>query len=148
MVWGAISMFKKFKLIRIEGTLDAEQYQAQILTKFVPEMPRATRKKLVLMQDGATAHTAASTQQWLSDHTVEQLPWWPANSPDMNPIENVWGWMEKNLKDRQCRTNDELWNAVQDAWDAIPMSQITSLFEKMPKRLKALRKSKGGNTKY
>ena len=107
MVWGAISQFKKYPLILIEGTLDAVQYQHQILEKFAPQMPRASRKRLILTQDGATAHTAASTTQWLQMQNVELFLWWPANSPDANPIENVWSWMEKRLKHRQCANGDD-----------------------------------------
>ena len=111
-------------------------------------MPRAGSKRLILMQDGAIAHTAASTTQWLQMQNVELFPWWPANSPDANPIENVWSWMEKRLKHRQYHTNEELWESLQRCWDNVPMGMIKKLFESMPRRLRAIRKARGGNIKY
>ena len=110
--------------MRVEGTLGAEQYQTQILQEFIKHVPRATRKRPVLMQDGATSHTAASTQAWLKEKNVKVLGWWPANSPDANIIENVWAWMARYLKKRDCRTDDALWEAVKKAWEAVPMDFI------------------------
>ena len=62
MVWGAISSTRVFPLIRIEGTLNADEYIVQILTKFVPKLSRATSKRVIFMQDGATPHTAAKSK--------------------------------------------------------------------------------------
>ena len=73
---------------------------------------------------------------------------WPSNSPDLNPIENLWGYMEHKLKNRVCATNEELWEQIQSVWDSIPLSYIQSLFDSMPKRLRAVKKKNGGTIKY
>ncbi len=58
----------------------------------------------IFQQDLAPAHTAKSTKSWLNDHGAGVLDW-PANSPDLNPIENLGYCQEKNEKQetKECR---------------------------------------------
>lgn len=46
--------------------------------------------KVIFQQDNAPIHTAVSTKKWFQDFGIELLPW-PALTPDLNPIENLWG---------------------------------------------------------
>lgn len=145
MVWGAICRTHTFPLVRVVGTLDAHQYRKQILRKFVPLM---SGTQLVLQQDGAPRHTAHSTVEFLNRRNVPRLATWPANSPDLSPIENVWSWMEDRLKNRMCRTDDELWDCVQAAWAAVTPAILENLFDSMPRRLRLVRKHAGGSIRY
>ena len=131
MVWGAISQTRKYPLIRVRGTLNAQEYISQILTPFLRAMPRASRRKPRLMQDGATCHTAVDAMTWL----------------DSNNVENAWaeclGMDGKETKKASVPTHDELWEAVKAAWDAVSMKLVKTLYESMPRRLKMVRKSQG-----
>lgn len=51
-----------------------------------------------LMQDGALSHTCVATQKFLAENEVNVLPFWPAYSPDLNIIENLWSYMKRDLK--------------------------------------------------
>ncbi len=53
--------------------------------------------EFIFQQDLAPAHTAKSTKNWLNDHGVGVLDW-PANSPDLNPIENLWGIVKRKMR--------------------------------------------------
>ena len=75
---------------------------------------------------------------------------WPANSPDKNPIEHLWGYMKARLDEypEAPRNMQELWERVQDVWTTIPSEYIKELYESTPRRIKALYDNKGGLTKY
>ncbi len=54
----------------------------------------------IFQQDLAPAHTAKSTKSWLNDHGVGVLDW-PANSPDLNPIESLWGIFKRKMRNKR-----------------------------------------------
>ncbi len=62
---------------------------------------------LIFQQDLAPAHTAKSTKSWLNDHGVGVLDW-PANSPDLNPIDNLWGIVKRKMRNKRPKNADEL----------------------------------------
>ncbi len=87
MIWGAMSSVGVGPLCFLKTNITAPVYQ-DILEHFM--LPSADQlfkdADFIFQQDLATAHTAKSTKSWLNDHGVGVLDW-PANSPDLNPIE-------------------------------------------------------------
>lgn len=45
------------------------------------------------MQDGAPAHNAWQTKEFLESNKINKF-YHPSCSPDLNPIESIWGWMK------------------------------------------------------
>ncbi len=100
----------------------------------------------IFQQDLAPAHTAKSTKSWLNDHGVGVLDW-PANSPDLNPIENLLYCQEENEKQE---TKKGRWaeghcqrNLGFHTTSAVPQTDHL-----MPRRIEAVIKAKGAPTKY
>ncbi len=89
MIWGAMSSAGVGPLCFLKTNVTAPVYQ-EILEHFM--LPSADQlfkdADFIFQQDLAPAHTAKSTKSWLNDHGVGVLDW-PANSPDLNPIENL-----------------------------------------------------------
>ncbi len=101
----------------------------------------------IFQQDLAPAHNAKSTKSCLNDHGVGVLDW-PANSPDLNPIENLWGIVKRKMRNKSPKNADELKATVKETWDSIPPQQCHKLTTSIPRRIEPVIKSKGAPTKY
>lgn len=97
-----------------------------------------------LLMDKAPAHTASSTAQWLQRNGTRVVDSWPGNSPDLNPIENLWGWMKRKLYQREVQSVDQLKEAIQQVWDEVPDYMLSKLMCSMPKRLQRVVDKQGG----
>ncbi len=89
MVWGCTSAYVMGSLHVLEGTMNAERYIKVIEQHMLPSRWRLFHgRPCVFQQDNAKPHTAATTA-WLRSRRVRVLNW-PAWSPDISPIENIW----------------------------------------------------------
>ncbi len=86
--------------------------------------------------------TLPKLQSWFNDHGVTVLDW-PANSPDLNPIENLWGIVKRKMRDTRPNHADELKATVKETWASIPPQQCHKLITSMPRRIEAVIKAKG-----
>ena len=81
------------------------------------------------------------------DHGITVLDW-PANSPDLIPIENLWGIAKRKMKDMRPNNAKELKAAIKASWSSITPQQCHRLIASMPCRIKAEIHAKGAQTKY
>ncbi len=148
IIWGAMSSAGVGPLCLLKTNVTAPVYQ-EILEHFM--LPSADQHfkdaDFIFQQDLAPAHTAKSTKSWLNDHGVGVLDW-PANSPDLNPIENLWGIVKSKMRDTRPNNADELKAAIKETWASIPPQQCHKLITSMPRRIEAVIKAKGAPTKY
>ncbi len=121
-------------------TVTAPVYQ-EILEHFM--LPSAD---FIFQQDLAPAHTVKSTKSRLNDHDVGLLDW-PANSPDLNTIENLWSIVKRKMRNKRPKNADELKATVKETCASIPPQQCHKLIPSMPRRNKAVIKAKGAPTK-
>ena len=79
-----------------------------------------------------------------------QVMTWPAQSPDLNPIEHLWIHLKRKLGEYEepPRGINELWERIQVVWDGIPAEECQKLIESMPRKIEAVLRAKGGYTKY
>ncbi len=148
MIWAAMSSAGVGPLCFLKSTVNAAIYQ-EILEHFM--LPSADKlygdADFIFHQDLAPAHTDKGTKSWFNDHGVTVLDW-PANSPDLNPIENLWGIVKRKMRDTRPNNADELKAAIKATWASIPPQQCHKLITSMPRRIEAVIKAKGAPTKY
>ncbi len=132
----------------LKSTVNTTIYQ-EILEHFM--LPSADKlygdADFIFQQDLAPAHTVKGTKSWFNDHGVTVLDW-PANLPDLNPIENLWGIVKRKMRDTRPNNADDLKAAIKETWASIPPQQCHKLITSMPRRIEAVIKAKGAPTKY
>jgi hypothetical protein len=147
MVFGAISRNYKSPLIRINGSETAQVYremleQSGIITA-MHELHRRDAEWInpwIFQDDGASPHRAIETRKWLSERCFILPPelHWPAHSPDLNPIEQLWNILKQKLDVKQIKTPDELFQAAVQLWDEIDMATINNLVDSFRARLETV----------
>jgi hypothetical protein len=148
MFWGCFSKMGMGPLVAITGSMGAESYLKLLKDHFYPAYEDGI-EDLVFMQDNAPCHKARQVMQFFEDKGIDTLPW-PPQSPDMNPIENLWALMKRKLKDYKTlpANRDELIARFTDIWYNLPEQTVDSLADSAFKRLEAVRRAKGGPSKY
>lgn len=151
MVWSVISHKGPGRLYIVKGTMRQDQYKTVLETRLIPQIRDwfADGESFHFMQDGAPCHTAKSVKAFLQTKNIPLLDW-PGNSPDMNPIENVWEILKRKMKGENITTKEQLIARLISVWnhDDEMLTSIKTCIESMPRRIAALIKAKGGPTKY
>ena len=163
MVWGMMSFqaLSELHFLPPKQTINAAYYVEDILTKvcltslnrtadigsilerkFMPNMSNA-----VFMQDGAPAHTAIRTQKWCRENLASfwEKKEWPGNSPDLNPIENLWAILKSKLEEKEPANNLEtLKFQLKLVWSEIQPILLENLVSGMPNRIQKCIQMGGG----
>lgn len=150
MVWGAFSFSGTMELQEVQGRQTAAGYVQMLQRAFLmTEGPRLCGNDWVFQQDNATVHNARRTRDFFQENNITLLAH-PACSPDLNPIENLWGWMAREVykNGQQFQTVDGLRAAVFTTWRNVPTHLMETLASSMPKQIFEVINNNGGATHY
>ena len=150
-VWGCLSSSGVGDLVKINGIMTAEEYKQILIHHAIPSGIRLIGRGFYLQQDNDPKHSARSTKSYIARKEAEgafELLDWPSQSPDLNIIEAVWEYMDREKAKRQPSNIDELWDSLRDIWNHIPQLYIDNLFKSMTKRINAVHTAKGYHCKY
>jgi transposase len=149
-VWGWISAVSPGVMLHVEERLNSGVYIRILENVMRPSVTRVyPNQNFIFQQDNCSVHTSHRVATWFQDQNINVLDW-PSRSPDVNPIENMWGFLVRHLqKQRQIyRNRQELLTAITDAWHALPQDYIRNLCLSMPNRLRKVLDANGAVTKY
>ena len=102
---------------------------------------------IIFQQDNDPKHICKKVKEWLEEQDFETMVW-PAQSPDLNPIEHLWSYLKRRLAEYEHPPNRilQLWERIQEVWEGIPVEECQKLIKSMPRRVQAVVKAKGGYT--
>jgi len=151
MIWSVINYKGTGRLYIVDGTMRQQQYLSVLETRFLPQVKEwFPNSEFILMHDSAPCHEAKSVSEWLKKSKIHVLDW-PGNSPDMNPVENVWEALKKEIsKDHIITNKKNLIEQLIKAWNSVTEIQqiVKNCIHSMPRGVPALIKVKGGFKKY
>lgn len=148
MVWGCFAAHAVGSLHHIEGIMDQHVFHNILVNVITPDMIRLfPDDDYMFQQDNDPKHTAKINKAYMAEH-INHIDGWPAQSPDLNPIENLWSILDQRLRSRVCNSEQELLIILREAWNALEPDLLTRLVDSMPRRIQAVIDSNGYATKY
>ena len=122
IVWGCMTWEGVGYACKIDGKMDADLY-CQILEEDLMRSLSYHQKfsaQIMFQQDDDPKHTSKKAQTWFHTKGIEVMQW-PAQSPDLNPIEHLWNHMKRKLEEYENPPNSvkELWEQFEVEWDKI-----------------------------
>ncbi|GFY18898.1 transposable element Tcb1 transposase [Trichonephila clavipes] len=118
MVWGGIGYHSRTPLIRIAVTLNSQRCFSEVLDPVVLHYYQGLATAIFQL-DNVRSHVSRIVQMFFVNHQIELLPW-PARSPDLSPIENMWSMVDQRLTQPPAVTPHQLWQRVEASWSVVP----------------------------
>jgi transposase len=149
IIWAAIGHNGKSDIVFIDKRMNANDYR-NLLEDHLDNIKKTIGPKdLIFQQDNAPIHRAKANNKWFKAKKVELLEW-PALSPDLNPLENVWGILARHVygKGKQYESKEELKKAIKIEWAKISIKDLRKHTGSMPDRIFETITQLGNKTKY
>lgn len=136
MVWGAFSYNGTTDIVFLEGRQNSEDYQKLLEVQLLPFGELLGGHEWIYQQDKCSIHVSKSTMQWFRRNQVTVMDW-PSLSPDLNPMENLWGMLARDVyaNGRQFATVQDLKLQIERSWFSLKPEFLQTLVLSMPDRV-------------
>jgi transposase len=147
MVWGGFSIKGLVGYHSFNTIMDGHYYVQILQDHLIRNARKQFGRRWRLQQDNDPKHKSRVAQQFLSKEAPEVIDW-PSNSPDVNPVENLWSIIKRRVEKRKPTNLQELDIFLHEEWDKTDMVVLSHLVDSMQSRCLALIKSKGERINY
>jgi len=130
----------------IDCIMNSQMYCSILKEKMLPSF-HAIGCHALFQHDNDPKHTSKATAAFLKMNRVKVIEW-PSMSPDLNPIEHLWGILKKQVEHHSPSSIQALKEVVLEEWKKTDVAICRQLVHSMPRRLGALLKNHSGHTKY
>ncbi len=128
------------------GTCTSDNKGLLLLLLLLPSL-RALGRRALFQHDNDPKHTSKATVGFLKKNRVKVIQW-PSMSPDLNPIEHLWGILKRQVEHHSPSSIQSLKEVILEEWKKIDLAKCRQLVHSMPRRIGAVIKNHGGHTKY
>ncbi|GFU79519.1 transposable element Tcb2 transposase [Trichonephila clavipes] len=150
MVWGGIMIDGRTPLhVFRSGSVTGQIYRDEVLDPYVRLFRGAYGRDFLFMHDNARPHRANLVDEFLESEDIKRIPW-PANSPDLNPIENLWDYLGRAIARRHPPPRDVngLKTALLEEWSLIPQTVINNVISSLKTRCDMCVRVRGDHIPY
>lgn len=147
MVWGCFSKSGPGPIVRIDQIMDQYLYLDILNRHMLPYAEENMPLQWQFQQDNDPKHTARSVKRWFEAKNVNVMQW-PSQSPDLNPIENLWDQIDRKIRKYNITNKDNLFEAIKLEWESLTEETCSKLVDSMQNRCQAVLLNKGFATKY
>ena len=149
VLWAGFNKRGKTSLAYLRGRADSKKYIDTLESHLLPSARKIAGKNWIFQQDNAPIHASGETQEWFRSKKIQVIDW-PAYSPDLNPMENLWGILARKIyeNNRQYDNIDQLKNSLEKVWDDIDQTILQRLVDSMPNRIFEVTRLNGNSIDY
>ena len=115
---------------------------------YAPDRPGSLPANWAFLQDNDPKRKAKSTMRFLKRRVRDRLISHPAQSPDLNVLEDIWSYLDRKIKEADVKTVGALKRRLKKEWFAMPWEEIRNSVESMPARLLECEQLQGARTHY
>ena len=129
------------------GNINASVYKELLCQHALPHLHKGTVETPIFTQDNTPCYKAKTVLSFLEEKGIAVMKW-PPQSPDMNPIENVWKIIGEKAQNRNPQNIDDLWGFLKQEWESITTTFCKKLIGSCGQRCNEVIQCKGKFMKY
>ena len=134
-IWGSFSKFGFGKIYLFKENLTGNKLIEIYEKALLPSSRMIKAVHWILVEDNDPKHTSKVAETWREKHNIDRISW-PSNSPDINPIENIWSLLKDKIAELKPSNLDQLEKNIKTIWSNLPRNLAETLVLSMSDRMK------------